>query len=166
MADKETEAEWEKSKRIEAERMKAARALETEKPNSVSLAYLDPKATKVKGWSSDKDVILASVERLGNKSVILAFSGVALGVVGYGGSMVTTIFHLGMAGVMVSGVPSGLSFICLGLAVIMALVVIGSEVTRKVKDKQKFSAAFGSAVGAMVTVVIYVLIRWLIIRFS
>lgn len=166
MADQKTEAEWEKSKRIEAERMKAARALGEGKPDGTNLAYLDPKMTKVKGWSSDKNVILASVERLGNKAIILAFAGVALGVIGYGGSMVTTTFQLGMAGIMVSGLPSGLSFICLALAVIMALVVIGSEIICKIEDKQKFSVAFGSAIGAMVVVVIYILIRWLIIRFS
>lgn len=166
MADQETEAGWEKSKRIEAERTKAAQALKAEKSDSTNLAYLDPKETKVKGWSSDKDVILASVERLGNKSMILAVSGVALGVIGYGGGMVSNGFRLGMAGIMVSGLPSGLSFICLGLAVIMAVVVIGSEILRKIKEKQKFSAAFGSAVGAVVTVAVYVLIRWLIIRFG
>ena len=85
MVDKATEAEWEKSKRIEAERMKAVRALETEKSDSANVAYLDPQTTKVKGWSSDKNVILASIERLGNRSVVLAVAGVALGVVGYGG---------------------------------------------------------------------------------
>ncbi|RYC75078.1 hypothetical protein [Candidatus Nanosyncoccus alces] len=166
MVDKATEAEWEKSKRIEAERMKAVRALETEKSDSANVAYLDPQTTKVKGWSSDKNVILASIERLGNRSVVLAVAGVALGVVGYGGGMVTSSFQLGMAGVMISGLPSGAGFICLGLAVLMAVITIGSEIWRKVKHKQRVGAAFGSAIGAIVIVVVYVLIRWLIIRFG
>ncbi len=166
MADAQTEAEWEKSKRIEAERMKAARALEAEKSDRANLAYLDPQMTKVKGWSSDKNVILASVERLGNRSVILTVAGVVLGVVGYGGGIVTSAFNLGMAGVVVSGLPSGASFICLGLAILMAVITIGSEITRKIKYKQKFSAAFGSSIGAVVVVAIYILIRWLIIRFG
>ncbi len=42
MADQETQAEWEKSKRIEAERMKAARAIAEEKPDKAYLAFLDP----------------------------------------------------------------------------------------------------------------------------
>ena len=48
MADEQTEAEWKKSKQIEAERMKAARAIAEEKPDRVSAAFLDPNSTRVK----------------------------------------------------------------------------------------------------------------------
>lgn len=166
MADKETEAEWEKSKRIEAERMKAVRASKAEKPSQENLAYLDPQATKVKGWSNDKNVIMASAERMGNKAVILAFAGIVLGIIGYAGGTVTEVFRLGMAGIMIAGLPSGVSFVCLGVAVLMALITIGSEISGKMKYKKKFGAAFWSAVGAVIAVVIYGLVRWLIIRFS
>lgn len=166
MAGKKTEAEWEKSKRIEAERMKAARALEAEKSNHENLAYLDPQKTKVKGWSSDRNVIMASVERMGNKAVILAFAGIVLSIIGYVGSMVTMVSRLGMAGIMIAGLPSGAGFVCLALAVLMAIIVIGSEINNKIKYRKKFGAAFWSAMGAIVAIVIYGLIRWLIIRFS
>jgi hypothetical protein len=66
MADSEVEKEWEKSKRIEAERMKAIRDLEERKPDSSGLALLDPKQTKVKGWSKDPDVVIADIERMGD----------------------------------------------------------------------------------------------------
>ena len=165
MADKETEAEWAKSKRIEAERMKAAQAL-NEKVSQENVAYLDPQSTKVKGWSSDANVIMASAERMGNKAVILAFTGVVLGIIGYAGGMVTTTFNLGMAGVIISALPSGAGFMCLGVAVLMAIITIGNEIVQKVKYKRKFSAALWSAAGALATVVIYIVVRWVIFRFS
>ena len=64
MVDSEVEREWEKSKRIEAERMKAVRDLEERKPDGSGLALLDPKQTKVKGWSKDPDVVIADIERI------------------------------------------------------------------------------------------------------
>ena len=75
-ADAETEKEWAKSKRIDEERMKAARALSDEKPDKVNLAFLGPNMTKVKGWSSNPNVILASIERMGNRSMALALGGI------------------------------------------------------------------------------------------
>jgi len=166
MADKVTEAEWKKSKRIEAERAKAVEDLTKEKPNQENLAYLDPQSTRVKGWSRDTNVILASVERIGNRAVVLAFAGVVLGIIGYAGGMVSGVFNLGMAGVLVSGLPSGVSFLCLGAAVLMAIITMGSEIFYKVKDKKKLSAAFWSAIGAVVVVVVYSVIQQLIIRFG
>ncbi len=165
MADKKTEAEWEKSKRIEAEKMKAARALAAEK-NDTNVAYLEPKMTKVKGWSNDPNVILASAERIGDKMVVLALAGVVFGIIGILGGIVVETFQLGLAGMMISGLPDGVSFLCFGIAVLMAIVVIGSEIVYKIKNKRKFSPALWSAVAAIIITALYALVYWLIIRFS
>lgn len=163
MADKETEKEWEKSKRIDAERMKAARALLNEKPDKVNLAFLDPNVTKVKGWSNDPNVIFASIERMGNRSMALAIGGIVLPVIGYVGGMVTSSFKLGMAGVIISALPSGAGMILVGLAILMSLIVIGTEIAYKIKNGRKFSSSFWTAVGTLVIVALYILISsWLI----
>ncbi len=163
MADEETEKEWAKSKRIDAERMKAARALLNEKPDKVNVAFLDPNATKVKGWSNDPNVIFASIERMGNRSMALALGGIVLSVIGYVGGMVAVNFKLGAAGAMISGLPSGAGMILIGLAILMSLVVIGTEITYKIKNGRKFSSSFWTAVGTLVIVALYILISsWLI----
>lgn len=81
MADQETEAEWAKSKRIEAERMKAAKALAETKADNSNLAYLDPRTTKIKGFSRGREAILLSVERLGNFSAVMVVGGVIIKLV-------------------------------------------------------------------------------------
>ncbi|MBQ1298276.1 hypothetical protein IIY24_00345 [Candidatus Saccharibacteria bacterium] len=165
MAERETEAEWEKSKRIEAERMKAARALAEEKPDKSNLAFLDPATTKAKGWSSDKNSILASAEKIGNRAIILAISGVVLAVIGYVGGMVSLGFNLGVGGVIISGIPSGIGYLCMGIAVVMAVVTVGSEIYFKIKDGRKFSSGFSSAVASLVVVLVYFVLSLVVERF-
>ena len=164
MADKETEAEWEKSKRIEAERMKAARAAAEEKPDRSSLAFLDPKATKVKGWSNDPDVILADGEKMGNRALIFAVAGVILLFISSMGSIVSSTFDLGMAGVILE-IPGWVGLVCIALAVLMALAGISCEVYLKVRKKRKLSSAFWSSFGAIGFIIVYFVVRWLITRF-
>ena len=163
MADAETEAEWEKSKRIEAERAKAAAAVEHEKPSRENLAYLDPSRTKVKGWSRDPNVMLASAERMGNRSIALAVGGAVLSFIGMAGDMVTVVGGLGMAGVIISTLPQALGFLCMGLAVLMAVIVLVLGVAQKVKYGRKLPASFWSAVGTLVVVGLAVLVRgWIV----
>ena len=50
--------------------MKAAQDLEERKPDNSGLAFLDPKQTKVKGWSKDPDVVIADIERMGDRALI------------------------------------------------------------------------------------------------
>ena len=165
MADAQTEAEWEKSKRIEAERMKAARALAEEKSDRVNAAFLDPKLTKVKGWSNDPDVILANGEKMGNRAIIFAVTGIVLLFIGTMGSLVSSTFNLGLAGVILE-IPSMLGLVGIGIAVLMGLAAISCEVYLKVKKGRKFSAAFWSSLSAIAIVVVYFVTHWLIIRFS
>ena len=165
MADKATEEWAEKSRRIEAERMKAARALMEEKPDKVSAAFLDPKATKVKGWSNDPDVVLADGEKMGNRALILAVAGVILSFISSMGSIVSSTFNLGMAGVILE-IPGWVGLGCIALAVLMALAAIACEVYLKAKKGRRLSPAFWSSLGAIGFIVAYCVARWLIVRFS
>ena len=165
MADQETEAEWEKSKRIEAERMKAARALAEERPDKANLAFLDPKATKVKGWSNDPDVILADGEKMGNRALIFAVAGVILSFISSMGSIVSSTFDLGMAGVILE-IPGWVGLILMALAVLMAIAAISCEAYLKVRKKRKLSSAFWSSLGAIGFIIVYFVVRWMIIRFG
>lgn len=163
MADSETEQEWEKSKRIEAERMKAARALADSKPEKSGLEFLDPKKTKVKGWSNDTDVILASIERMGNRALILAVGGIVLSIIGAAGGTVSSINNLGLAGAIISDLPSMLGMLMIGIGILMALITIGVEVYYKLKAVRKLDSSFWTAVGAMVVVGVYVIVRWTVL---
>ena len=163
MVDQETEEWAKKSRQIEAERMKAAKDLNEKVQEKSNLAFLDPSNTKVKGWSNDKNVIMASMERMGNRSVILAVMGVVLGVIGYAGEMVSNLSKLGMAGAMIGGIPSGISYVCMGLAILMAMITIGGEIYNKIKLGRHFSSSMWSAVGAVVVVALYLLVRFLVI---
>lgn len=163
MADRETKEWAEKSRQIEAERLKAAKDLNERTQDKSNLAFLNPTDTKVKGWSSDKNVMMASIERMGNRAIVLAIAGVVLGVIGYVGGIVSDLSNLGAAGAIISGMPSGISFICLVIAVIMAIITIGGEVYNRVKLGQKFSASIWSATGAIVVVTLYLLVRSLVV---
>lgn len=164
MADADTEAEWAKSKQIEAERKKAEKALAEEKPSKVNLAFLEPKATKVRGWSNDPDVILSNGERMGNRAIILAFCGVVLNLIGSAGEVVSNTFKLGLGG-MILGIPNIVGLFCIGLAVLMAIVAIGCEIYLKVKQGRRFSTAFWSSIWAIVIVILYIVIKLLVNRF-
>lgn len=159
MADPETEREWEKARRIEAERMKAVHEYEKIKPDNSNLAYLDPKHTKVKGWSKDPDVIAADIERMGNRALIFVIGGVVMALIGHAGSTVGEVFQLGMASVIISGLPSGIGVLLMGIGSLMALVTIGVEIYFMVKKGRKINSSFWTAVAAVGVVAIFIVVR-------
>ena len=147
--------EWaSRSKQIEAERQKAIKALEEEKPSQANLAFLDPKTTKVKGWSKDPDVVAANFERMGNRALIFALGGVGLDLTGYLGSKAST----GPEGIILA-LPSYLSYACLGLAVLMGLVVIGVKLEQLIRRKKKLDLPFWTGLSAVLVVIIYVVVK-------
>ena len=164
MADSEVEKEWDKSKRIEAERMKAIRDLEERKPDSSGLALLDPKQTKVKGWSKDPDVVIADIERMGDRALIFVIGGVVLAIIGYVGGMATEGFHLGAGGVIISGLPNGIGLLSMGVGALMALATIGVDIYFRVRSRRKLGSSFWTAIVAIVVVVIYFVVRWVMSR--
>lgn len=165
MADMQTEEEWAKSKRIEAERMKAARALAEEKPDKSGVAFLEPKSTKVKGWSNDSDVVLADGEKMGNRALIFAIAGMILSFISSMGSVVSSTFNLGMA-VVILEIPGLIGLVCVAIAILMAIAGISCEVYLKLKKGRKLSLAFWSSFITILLIVIYYVVRWLIVRFS
>ena len=71
-------------------------------------------------------------------------------------------FKLGMAGAMVGGLPSGIGYLCMGVAIVMAIVVIVGEFYVKIKHGCKFGTSLWSALGAIGVVVLFFAIQWLI----
>ena len=156
-SERESFEEWAlRSKQIEAERQKAIKALEEEKPSQANLAFLDPKTTKVKGWSKDPDVVAADFERMGNRALIFAVGGVALDLTGYFGSKAST----GPEG-MILALPSYLSYTCLGLAVLMGIVVMGVKLEQAIRRKKKLDLPFWTGVSAILVVVIHVIVKFI-----
>lgn len=163
MADKETEQEWAKLRRIEAEKEKARQAVRNEKPDAVSLSYLDPKKNKVKGWSTDRRLISAKTEKLGTWSVVLMLAGIALTVISVAGSVVGSVGRFGMGGIIISGIPGGVGLTCMGVATFFAAMTIPIEWYYKVKDNSKFSVGWWSAIATIILLVIFMIIaKWVI----
>lgn len=94
MADKETEAEWARMRRVELERKKAAEAVrkEQEKQGKVNLAFL-PVSTKTKGWSKNPNVVMADAARMADKSLVFALGGILLIMIGDMGNIVSNTFN-------------------------------------------------------------------------
>ena len=53
--------------------------------------------------------------------------------------------------------------ILVGLAILMSLIVIGTEIAYKIKGGQKLSSSFWTAIGALAIVALYILVLRLII---
>lgn len=163
MADSDTEKWALKSKQIEAERTKAARDLASQKPDKANLAFLDPKTTKVKGWSKDPDVIRADAERMGNRALIFAIAGVTLSLIGYAGGIVTSSSRLGVGGVIISGLPSGIGYTCLGIAILLGLIVMSIELYYKIKKDTKLTSTFWTGFSVIIVTVLFLIVRTILL---
>lgn len=165
MADSNTEKWALKSKQIEAERMKAARDLnESQKLDKANVAFLDPKTTKVKGWSSDPDVIVADIERMGNRALILAVAGIILCLIGSIGEITSSSFKLGLGGAIISALPSGIGYLCLGTAMLLALIAVGGGLFLKIKKGTKLTFSFWTGVSTIALVILFYVIQTLLLR--
>lgn len=165
MADKETEQEWAKLRRIEAEKKKARQAIQGEKPDVVGASYLEPQKKKVRGWSTDKELLLKKTEKFGTWSVLLALLGIAMGVIAAAGGIVTEVGRFGMAGMMISGIPGGVGAICLIFAMLFAVIVIVVEGYYRLKDRSKFGNGWWSAIVAAALIALYTFVKWAIAGF-
>ena len=97
----------------------------------------------------------ADSERMGNRALILALSGVFLGIIGYFGSKANT----GFGDIIISGLPSGLSSICLGIATILGMVVTGMELYWRIHQKKKLTLSFWTGLSAVLIVVIFFIVK-------
>ena len=164
MADIETKNWAEKTRKIEEERLKAARAIveEDRKFSKVNSAYLDAREKKIYGWSSDHHLLLSQTEKLGTWSAILAPVGVVMEIIANAGGIVTQVNGLGMVGAAISGLPGVVAGFCFSMAVLFATLVICVEIYCKIRDGHKFGVGWWSAVGAVAVLAIYALIMELI----
>ena len=163
MADAETEAEWEKSRRIDEERMKAARAINEAKPDAESLSHLDPSIGKPRGWTTDRAVVMASAEKLASWAGILAPAGVVLGIIGDVGAIVGSVGKLGMATALLSGIPGGLGVICLWLAIFFGMIGSITAIYYHVKQGRKLGFVGWSSMVSVVLAITYMFVRnWLL----
>ena len=106
--DEETIKEWEKSKRIEKERMKAAREVAFHEESKANQALLTPEKTH--GFSRDSSTIIRNAERMANISIVFALLGIVFGLFMKIFAIVSFVNKLGMAGsgiLMVFGIVHG-----------------------------------------------------------
>lgn len=154
MADAETEAEWERSKQIEKERMKAAKALAEEKPDSVNLAFLDPETTKSKGFSRGREAILMSIEKLGNFSVAGILGGIFIRLVMWA----IRGFMLNSAGQIIHGVFDGIGLITMSAGFLVGIFILFAALWFYFKYGYKPKTFVWTVVWTLVIGVLYIII--------
>jgi hypothetical protein len=157
MADKETELEWEKSKRIEAERVKAAEALNRNNGETkVNSAFLAPENTKIHGYSRDKNSISRSVEKAAGFSIGFVILGI-----------ITTSLPRAIA---IAGAPapltilfdiiSAIGMVILFAAPILAVVALWSNYYYKKNDKNiVITAGISLAIFAVYLIIHFAIIK-------
>ena len=157
MADRETELEWEKSKRIEAERTKAVKALEEgDKELRVNSAFLDPENTKIKGYSRDESRIIRSIEKVSGLSI----GFVILGIVMVSMSRVSIMVGAPAPLAILFNIISTIGMVVLFASPILAVVALWFNYRSNKNDKSVIT----NSVVALVVFVIYVIVHFAIIK--
>lgn len=154
--DEATKKEWEKSKRIDEEKMKALRDLNAEKKSKADLAYLDPKPTKLKGYERGETAIMMSCERFANIAGISTFIGVFVSII------ISSMFFSGMIDNMAIGMMSniirGIGSALIIIGAISAVVSLLASAYYYYKYRHKASAAIWTSVISLAVLAIYLLI--------
>ena len=109
--------------------------------------------------------MLHKAEKLSTWSVILALFGVVMGVISAAGGVVSIVNQLGMAGMMISGIPGGVSFLCFGLAIAFALIEVCVELYCKFRHGHKFGVGWWSSIVAIAVVLVYFLVKMAIMQY-
>ena len=157
MADKETELEWAKSRRIEAERMKAIKAMETDKPDNSGLALLKIESAdnRVVGFTRGKEANVNSIEKLSNTSVTVIIGGIAFDLLLWAirGLMLNDagnqmVYYLRLAGE-----------IALGAASFIAVFSIIMSLWYHFRHQYELGTHFRTAMIALGLAIIYAVIR-------
>ena len=120
--DKETLKEWEKSKHIEKERMKAARELAFHEESKANQAFLTPE--KAHGFSRDPNMIMRNTERMANISIVFALMGIVFGFFVKIFVIVSNANKLGMAGSGISMVLGIVHGVGIGVGALTGLVAL------------------------------------------
>lgn len=120
--DEETLKELEKSKRIEKERMKAARELAFHEESKANQAFLTPE--KAHGFSRDPNTIMRNAERMASISIVFALLGIVFGFFMKIFVIVSDANKLGMAGSGISMVLGIVHGVGVGVAALTGLVAL------------------------------------------
>ena len=135
--DEETKKEWEKSKRIDEERMKAARNLAHHEEPKANQAFLAPE--KPHGFSRDPNVIIRNAERMANISIVFTLLGILFGFFLQLASIEAEAFKLGLAGgglAMVFGIVHGIGIgvgVLTGLVSLISILFLMRRISRNLK---------------------------------
>ena len=152
--DEETKKEWEKSKRIETERMKAVQALEEDESIRINSAFLDVKPTRLKGYERDTESSIRSIERAADFSVGAVILGI---VIRFAISMIP--LPLGM----LANVIRLIGVCLLGISVILAVGALGYVFYYRKKTKFKFKSIVITAAVALVITIVYIAMNFTLI---
>ena len=158
--DEETKKEWEKSKRIDEERMKAVRDLDATAESKANLAYLDPKPTRLKGFERGEHAIMMSTERLANISAAVLVGGILItlivrGILGSG-------FSFGLAMGYAIMIIQTLGSILLAVAVVTSVASLLASLYYYIKYHKKSSGALWTAGIVAVILIIYYIVDFVI----
>lgn len=135
--DEETKSEWEKSKRIDEERMKAARNLAHHEESKANQAFLAPE--KPRGFSRDPNVITRNAERMANVSIVFVLLGILFGFFLQLVSIEAEAFKLGLAGggiAIVFGIVHGIGMgvgALTGIVSLVSMLFMARRINRNLK---------------------------------
>ena len=163
MADKETELEWEKSKRIEAERMKAVRALEEgDKDARINSAFLNPENRKIHGYSRDTGQLLRSAEKAAGISIGLALVVIILKstthILPVAGDIAAPL------GVLVD-IISKIGFVMICIAPVMAMISLWFCYKYKNIKDFKNKNTIATAIATLAIVCVYAILYFVVIKY-
>lgn len=151
--DEETKAEWEKSKRIDEERMKAARNLAHHEESKANQAFLTPQ--KAHGFTHNPNVIMKNAERMANVSIVFALLGILFGFFLQLVSIEAEAFKLGLAGggiAMVFGVIHGIG---IGVGALTGIVALVCAVFFAYRNGYKVKSTIITASISLAIIVLY-----------
>jgi len=145
----DTPVDWEKEKRIKAEREKASRQILTE--DKSKLAYIDPETFAVKkGFTRDPEGHRVMAEKLSGISLAVIFFGSILDVIFV---FITANLHMGLAN-MIPAIIEGIIFSLLIMLPIFGSLIASAEIIAYfVKTKKILTVQI---INVVITIIIFV----------
>ena len=159
MADLETEKEWENSKRIEEERLRAYRDAEAQKGHPENKAFLTPVKPSKWRFYSDPDVTIRTAEKLTNAGVIMTVTGIALMIIGIVGEVTSFANKLGAGAAIIAGLPTGLGLSLIAVAMFIMAPSLVIAIIVGVKNKRNVKGVIWSAAFSIVIVIAFFVIK-------
>ena len=155
--DEQTKAEWEKSKRIEAEKMKATRSLAQHEEEKANLAYMP--ITKTHGYSRDPNVIIKNAERMANISIIFTLLGILFGFFGQIFAIEAFAFKLGLAGGGIAMIFGIIQIIGIGVGALTGVVAIVCSIVVFRRATRNLKPAIITASISLILIALYFIIQ-------